>query len=318
MLPTIGRNRRTAVAKWMRELEQFMREQEKMVEKAKARREVDLFTSQIELLRTIHWEAEEPVDWVALSQSTPPYDRSTQAVGPREAAAQQALAEFSPSFWDRLFGRTERKLKELEQQVADAKVEDALAYAEWERMSTLAQRIISGEQEAWLEAIDLMKPFADLEQLGSDFTCSLSQDPLAHDSSSLALNVEFRVRSARILPQEVKKLTKTGKLSVSQMPITQYYELEQDYVCSCMLRIARELFNLLPLDHVYVHATEPRLNTAIGKVELATLVSARIERSVFESLNLQAIDPSDAMSNFTHRMKFLKTRGFQPIDRVGA
>ena len=111
----------------------------------------------------------------------------------------------------------------------------------------------------------------------------------------------------RILPQEVKKLTKTGKLSVSQMPITQYYELEQHYVCSCMLRIARELFNLLPLDHVYVHATEPRLNTAIGKVELATLVSARIERSVFESLNLQAIDPSDAMSNFTHRMKFLNT-----------
>ena len=34
------------------------------------------------------------------------------------------------------------------------------------------------------------------------------------------------------------------------------------------------------------------------------------------NMNFDLIDPSDAMANFTHNMKFLKTKGFQPITRI--
>ena len=317
MLPVTGRSRRTKVTKLMHQLEQYMREHEKMREQERAKREVELFNSQIEVLRTIHTETDDPINWEALMENPPPYDRAKQAVGPREAEAQQALAKFKPSFWDRLLRRTEHKRKELEQRVADARAEDARAYAEWEKLQALAQRVMSGEQEAWLEAIQQMEPFSELEELGSDFAYSFRPDPLANNDTT-SLNVEFRIQPAKIIPHEWKKLTRSGKLSVSQMPVTQYYELEQDFVCSFILRVARELFNLLPLHLVYIHVTERRLNTAVGRVEPATLVSVRIERAVLESLHLHAVDPSDALSNFTHRMKFLKTRGFQPIDRIGS
>jgi hypothetical protein len=42
----------------------------------------------------------------------------------------------------------------------------------------------------------------------------------------------------------------------------------------------------------------------------------KIYRETLSRLNLDAIDCSDAMQNFEHRMKFLKTAGFQPVEKL--
>ncbi|MGY4494699.1 hypothetical protein [Pseudomonas sp. TE3610] len=41
-------------------------------------------------------------------------------------------------------------------------------------------------------------------------------------------------------------------------------------------------------------------------------------RSTLNSLNLDAIDPSDAMKNFVHRMAFKKTQGFSAVVALDA
>lgn len=100
------------------------------------------------------------------------------------------------------------------------------------------------------------------------------------------------------------------------MTKTMYYDLQQDYVCSCAIRIARNLFTLLPLHTVIAHAADNQLNTATGYNEQVTLLSIKFDRTTLNGLNVDLIDCSDSMANFPHHMKFLKTKGLQGVERI--
>jgi hypothetical protein len=100
------------------------------------------------------------------------------------------------------------------------------------------------------------------------------------------------------------------------MTKSNFYELYQDYVCGAVLRVARELFALLPIEMVLVTATGTLLNTQTGHMEEQPILSVAMPRKTLEKLNLDMIDPSDSMSNFIHRMKFMKTKGFAKVERI--
>ena len=89
-------------------------------------------------------------------------------------------------------------------------------------------------------------------------------------------------------------------------------------MCSCAIRIARDMFALLPLTIVVVHAVDNILNSETGHHEDATILSVVFERDTLNRLNFADIDPSDAMNNFRHNMKFLKTSGFKPVERIAS
>jgi len=100
------------------------------------------------------------------------------------------------------------------------------------------------------------------------------------------------------------------------MPKTKYYELYQDYVCGAVLRVARELFALFPIEMIIVTAVAELLNTKTGHLEIQPILSVVIPRETINKLNFELIDPSDSMGNFLHQMKFLKTKGFQPVREI--
>lgn len=130
------------------------------------------------------------------------------------------------------------------------------------------------------------------------------------------MEVEFRVKSDQIVPTFSMSLTRTGKLSKKELTKTAYYELMQDYVCSCAIRIARDMFALLPLHTVVIHAVDHIIDSQTGHHEDSTILSIVLERDVLNSLNFSNIDPSEAMNNFRYNMKFLKTSGFKPVERI--
>lgn len=304
-----NKSRRTTAYQLKQEFKKFMNEQKKLHDLHKAMREVELFESYIQMLRTVHIDADEPIDWHAVYMTAPPF--APGKPGPRESQAIQEEAAYKPNLWDRLFGRVNSRRAALRERVAKAIEEDAAAYREWKESHELAEKILSGDESAYLDAVKKLEPFADLTELGSDFTCYATEKPWL-------FAVEFRVHSEKILPREVKTLTKTGKLSISEMPITRYYSLKQDYVCSTIFRVARDLFSILPITEVLVHATDYIMNEAVGRMEAVTIVSARINKKLLESLNLEAIDPSEAISLFEHRMNFLKTKGFRAVEKLSA
>lgn len=113
-----------------------------------------------------------------------------------------------------------------------------------------------------------------------------------------------------------KKILKSGKLSVKDMPKTKYFQLYQDYVCGSAIRLARELFALLPTDMVIVNVLGEVLNTKTGHLEESPILSVAIPRETLQKLNFDMLDPSDSMENFVHNMKFMKTKGFNPVDKI--
>ena len=96
-----------------------------------------------------------------------------------------------------------------------------------------------------------------------------------------------------------------------------YFDYTQDYVCSCAIRLARELFAILPISHVVVHAVDNIVNTTTGNQEDCTILSVRFNKDSFAGINFDRIDASDFVEGFEHNMKFMKTTGFKQVKRIG-
>ncbi|MBQ4271505.1 MAG: DUF4236 domain-containing protein [Clostridiales bacterium] len=181
-------------------------------------------------------------------------------------------------------------------------------YKEWISLQEFSQRVMDGDIDSYFEIIDEVKPFDDLLEFGSNFQVGTDRADY--------LEVEFAVKSEEIIPVKTLSLTATGKLSEKDIGKTAYYDLMQDYVCSTVIRVARDAFALLPVDTVIVHAVDKVLNTATGYEEELTLVSVKFDRAKLMSLNMSMIDPSDAIGGFENHMKFKKTAGFDPVERI--
>ena len=181
-------------------------------------------------------------------------------------------------------------------------------YKEFESLKKFSGRVMEGDTDAYLEIINEIRPYDDLLDYGSSFEVGTDRKDV--------LEVEFHVKSDEVVPAEEISLKANGTLSEKEMSKTNYYALMQDYICSTMIRVARDSFALLPVDKVYVHAADDVLNTATGHETEVTLVSAEFGREQLMSLNMEMIDPSDALSNFRHNMKFAKTTGFKPVERI--
>lgn len=181
-------------------------------------------------------------------------------------------------------------------------------FAEWEMMHKLASKILSNDSDAYLSFLEAKEPFDDIIDLGSSIEFISAKDSL--------IEVELHVDREEIIPTEIKQQTKSGKLSEKDIPKTKFYELYQDHICSCILYIARELFALLPVEVVVIHAVGEILNTQTGHEEVQAILSAAITRTKLEELNIDMIDPSDSMKNFSHNMKFKRVTGFEVVERL--
>jgi len=304
---TSGKRKYNSQAYARRQQIQQLKQQEKLNEIEKNQLAVEEYNNLIEIIRGIHRECDEHVDWNYIYSLKEPFN--PQGIGPKEAEAIKELEEYKPSFSERLIkSKAEKKRLELEEKVKLAREEDKRDYEEWKRLHELAGRILKGDVDAYLQVIEEMSPLDDLLEFGSDFEFGID-DPSA-------MEVEFTVKSSTVVPTYSLSLTKTGKLSRKDLSKSAYYDLVQDYVCSCSIRIARDIFALLPLDTVVVHAVDNVVNTQTGHEEEITILSVVFKRDVLEGLNFQLIDPSDALKNFKHNMKFLKTAGFKPVERI--
>ena len=150
-------------------------------------------------------------------------------------------------------------------------------------------------------------PFEYLVEYGSDFEFGTDNPK--------TMEIEFKVKSDTVVPAISMSLTKTEKLSKKDMSKTQYYDITQDYVCSCAIRLAREIFAVLPVNKVIVHAVDNNINTTNGHQEDCTILSVIFDKEKFMNINFERIDASDFVETFLYNMKFMKTSGFRQVER---
>jgi hypothetical protein len=129
--------------------------------------------------------------------------------------------------------------------------------------------------------------------------------------------VDFYVRSDDVIPKTTKRLLRKGlEIGEDFIPTSRFNEIYQDYVCSCILRIGKEIFALLPVHEVLVNAMARLLNTSTGMHEEQIIVSVLIENEILKKLNFDLLDPSDSISNFKNNMNFKKLEGFYPVSEL--
>lgn len=155
-----------------REAERAWREAERQSALEAAWAEVDAYEAHLEVLTSVHREAADPIDWPALRDrqepapvpEPPPLDQS------RSRAAQVALEQHQPGFFEKLFGLKGPRLRleqafaeEIEaearvqaaaaQDYAERKAAHAAACAEVAETRELAQLVLSGDTRAYADVI---------------------------------------------------------------------------------------------------------------------------------------------------------------------
>jgi len=172
--------------------------------------------------------------------------------------------------------------------------------SEWKKITSLARGILDGEHKAYIEALVELNPFEEIGHLGSSLHFTIHRPKV--------VECRLKVNGRQAIPAEVKSLTSSGKVSMKAMPKARFHEIYQDYVCACVLRVAREVFALLPVSVILITASADELNPRTGHIAEQPVLSVTLPRAELSRLNFDQVDPSDAMENFVHRGDFKASR----------
>lgn len=243
--------------------------------------QVAAYEQQLQMIRRVHETCSETIDWKKISEQPAPASRSVSFNASNDS--------FSEDLHD----------------ANNSKFDD---YGDWKKLHDLSGKILAGDIDSYLEVLAEVKPFEDLTEYGSDFEVG-TDDPSS-------MTVEFNVKSEEVVPQETLALTSTGKLSRKALAKSTRNDIVQDYVCSCVIRIAREMFALLPVDRVLINAKDSILNTATGHNEDVTLVSVIFDRARFMDTDFSRIDPSDLIEAYPSNMAFKKISGLGAVEEL--
>lgn len=153
----------------------------------------------------------------------------------------------------------------------------------WDYLKARADCVLNGDLDTYFEIISDMNPVDDLLRFGSEFECG-TEDPRM-------LSVHFKVNSSQVLRD------------VDHLPRTEYNELLQDYVCGCAIRVARDLFALLPFRRIIIDAENSGDD----------ILSVEFTRDNMEGIDYSNIDASEFVCQFLHRMSFTLQDGFSKI-----
>lgn len=299
-----------------REAAKRFKEQQKLQEIENAQQAVSDWESYVETIQSLHKNCTDSIDWKQIENIKEPTEPILE--NKNEVIAKNKLDDFKPSFLDKVFGSTQKKINKLYEQVEQAKQKDKkdydIAYKDylnelnnWEELQEISAGIKRKEPESYKNALLYFDPFSDIGELGTKISFNFEGNHI---------DIDLHVNSLDVIPDYELKQTSTGKLSKKNMPKTRYNELYQDHICSASMRIAREVFAYLPIDYARINAMSKIVNTKTGHLEEEPILSVIFLPQTIESLNLETIDPSDSMQNFVHNMNFNKTKGFTVIEKV--
>lgn len=167
---------------------------------------------------------------------------------------------------------------------SDVLCSDEAYLPHWDYLKARAEKILNGDIDTYYEVISDTNPLDDLLQYGSEFECG-TDDPRM-------IAIHFQVNSTSVLAD------------ATRFPTNQYNNLLQDYVCGCTIRIARDMFALLPIRHIIIDASDK------GHY----ILSVNFTRDDFENLDFATIDASDTVEQFNHRMSYSDASGFASIE----
>jgi hypothetical protein len=288
----------------------------KLAAAQRAELEVAAYENAIDLITSVHRDCSDVWDWNGVKSIPAP-------VPPKysdhlETTQRQREQLHQPGILDKMFGRADAKATAAERAISQAKAADQNRYdaalkeyegklEEWRTLQRIAAGIVANEFLAFREALDELNPIGEIKEVGRQVRLSFSR---AKAEATVSLYGPERI------PREIKSLLKSGSVSAKPASDGLTNQTYQTHVCSCVLRVARELFAVLPFQTVLVHGVVELLNPQTGHKEPHTIISVLLPRSTFSTLDFERIDPVYCMRNFVHRIEFSKLRGFSSVSPI--
>ena len=133
----------------------------------------------------------------------------------------------------------------------------------WNFLKGISHRILSGDIDAYLETIEKMRPVDDLLDYGSQFEFGTDNPK--------SMEVEFQIN-------QHNDIISDGTNS----------ELYNEYVTACTIRVARDLFALLPVRYVIVHAQSGE----------KSVLEAKFDKSVLQGIDFKAEKAGEIIKRF--------------------
>ncbi len=212
---------------------------------------------------------------------------------------EELLQNFNKKFdgnWNELLSSLDKRIS-FQKQVIQDQLE------QW----SFVQSLKEGDSFAIRALLQNRDIFEFMEDYGSSVSVGFNGN---------VLEVDIFPNTDEVVPKNKRTILKNGSLSEKPMPNTEYNLLVQDYICSCILRIANDYFSDLWEESIVINVLETILNSATGNEEENVIVSTQIFREKFEKLNLQNLDASDAVEYLGCNMKFSKAKGFSATQVV--
>jgi hypothetical protein len=291
--------------KIQKKLERDLKDSAKYGEQQRAKLEVDVHNSIINSLLSVHHQVSDPIDWLDLALALPPHEPAVYSIN----SLRKILSDFTTLASGEHLQLELQKMKDADDNEYRTRFTEFQKNAnEWFTLKNLASRMLQGDTAAYGEALRLFQPFRELSDLGSEVKF------LANDSKKVSCSL--LINGLDIIPNEVKTLTTTGKISVKPMRKSIFHDIYQDFACGCCLRIGREIMALLPVEYVLTQIEVTTKDTSSGNPTIIPILSVLLDRKTMSSLNYSQLDPSDSMQNFVARgdVKISKKTGtFSPI-----
>ena len=138
----------------------------------------------------------------------------------------------------------------------------------WKFLKSISRKVLSGDIDAYLETIEKMRPVDDLLDYGSDFE-------FGTDNPN-SMEVEFRINAHNMLPDS------------NVVGVESCEQIFKEYVCASSIRVARDIFALLPVKYVVVYA----------KREDQIILQAKFDKNEVEKIDFREECPVDIIEKF--------------------
>lgn len=172
---------------------------------------------------------------------------------------------------------------------------DGQARERYEKMRDDLAAALAGDP-AYVERF-LQERFHDME-LPVEFSLDLEYDPDRRD-----LRLDIDLPELEDLPTQKASILKSGRVSIKKKSRRELRDQYARCVAGLLFFFSGEGFNASPvIATVTASGYTQRVNTRTGHEEDQHVISVRFEREAFSALNMDRLDPVEAVRGFPHRM----------------
>lgn len=259
----------------------------------------------VQMLVSVHRTCADPLDWSLVAALAPPLP--PRHPNKNEKLAQQAYDSYRPSLPARLFGRVRHERRALKNRIAEGWVlDDKLATERNARHEAelalhaettgLALRVLAREPAAYAQALEQYQPLAATGVFG--------QRAVMTAMTTRSHAVRLLVKPFDVLPRDRVRQLASGRIAVEPYPQPDHVRLLREHVCSAGLRVAREMFALLPLEEVIVTVVDDTPDAASGEARRRTMLRFGASRADIDAFDFYEVDSVEAMMRLWHRADF--------------